>query len=138
MQGYWNRPEETDKVMDSDDFFRSGDIGFMDESGYVKIVDRKKDMILVSGFNVFPNEIEDVISTHPKVFESAAVGVKDEKSGEVVKIFIVKKDQDLTEDELRAHCKGNLTGYKCPRYYEFRDELPKSNVGKILRKELRE
>ncbi|MBT6325871.1 MAG: AMP-binding protein [Bdellovibrionales bacterium] len=138
MQGYWNRPEETDKVMDSDDFFRSGDIGFMDESGYVKIVDRKKDMILVSGFNVFPNEIEDVISTHPKVFESAAVGVKDQKSGEVVKIFIVKKDQDLTEDELRAHCKENLTGYKCPRYYEFRDELPKSNVGKILRKELRE
>ncbi len=138
MQGYWNRPEETDEVMDSDDFFRSGDIGFMDEAGYVKIVDRKKDMILVSGFNVFPNEIEDVISTHPKVFESAAVGVKDEKSGEVVKIFIVKKDQDLTEDELRTHCKNNLTGYKCPRYYEFRDELPKSNVGKILRKELRE
>lgn len=138
MRGYWNRPDETAKVMTDDGYFRTGDIGQMDEKGYFKIVDRKKDMILVSGFNVYPNEIEDVIVTHPKVFEVAAVGVPDEKSGEAVKIFVVKKDESLTVDELKVFCKENLTGYKCPRHFEFRTELPKTNVGKILRKELRE
>lgn len=137
MRGYWNRPEETAKVMTSDGFFKTGDIGVMDENGFFKIVDRKKDMILVSGFNVYPNEVEDVVTAHPKVFESAAIGVPDEKSGEVVKIFVVKGDDSLTIDELKAYCKENLTGYKVPRLYEFRDDLPKSNVGKILRKELR-
>ncbi|WP_127716647.1 long-chain-fatty-acid--CoA ligase [Halobacteriovorax sp. HLS] len=138
MKGYWNRPEETAKVMTPDGFFKSGDIGVMDERGFFKIVDRKKDMILVSGFNVYPNEIEDVISSHPKVFECAAVGAPDEKSGEVVKLFVVKKDESLTKEELKAFCKENLTGYKVPRIYEFREELPKSNVGKILRKDLRD
>lgn len=138
MRGYWNRPDETAKVMTDDGFFRTGDIGQMDEQGFFKIVDRKKDMILVSGFNVYPNEVEEVVVTHPKVFEAAAVGVADEKSGEVVKIFVVKKDESLTIDELKAFCKENLTGYKCPKLYEFRAELPKTNVGKILRKELRE
>lgn len=138
MKGYWNRPEETKKVMTDDGFFRTGDIGFMNDDGYVKIVDRKKDMILVSGFNVFPNELEDVAVTHPKVLEAAAIGVPDEKSGEVPKMFIVKKDQSLTEEEFREFFKKNVTGYKIPRYIEFRTELPKSNVGKILRKDLRE
>lgn len=138
MKGYWNRPDETAKVMTSDNFFRTGDIGIMNKEGYVKLVDRKKDMILVSGFNVFPNEIEDVVAHHPKVLESAAVGVKDEKSGEIVKLFVVKKDTSLTEDELRSYCKEQLTGYKVPRIFEFRDDLPKTNVGKILRKDLRE
>ena len=138
MKGYWNRPEETDKVMTSDGYFKSGDIGIMDEEGFFKIVDRKKDMILVSGFNVYPNELEDVICQHPKVFECAAVGVPDQKSGEVVKIFVVKNDDSLTEEELKAFCKENLTGYKVPKFYEFRTELPKSNVGKILRKDLRD
>ena len=137
MQGYWNRPEETSKVMTDDGYFRTGDIGHMSEDGYVKIVDRKKDMILVSGFNVYPNEIEDVVSSHPGVFESAAVGVPDEKSGEAVKVFVVKKDESLTEDDLRSFCRDQLTGYKNPRYFEFKDELPKTNVGKILRRELR-
>lgn len=137
MRGYWNRPDETQKVMTDDGYFKTGDIGFMSPEGFFKIVDRKKDMILVSGFNVFPNEVEDVVATHPKVFECAAVGVPDEKSGEVVKIFVVKKDESLTVDELKTFCKENLTGYKVPRQYEFRTELPKSNVGKILRKELR-
>lgn len=137
MKGYWNRPDETQKVMTDDGYFKTGDIGFMTVDGFFKIVDRKKDMILVSGFNVFPNEVEDVVSTHPKVFECAAVGVPDDKSGEIVKIFVVKKDESLTEEELKAFCKENLTGYKVPRQYEFRAELPKSNVGKILRKELR-
>ena len=137
MQGYWNRPEETAKVMTDDGYFRTGDIGHMSEDGYVKIVDRKKDMILVSGFNVYPNEIEDVVSSHPGVFESAAVGVPDEKSGEAVKVFVVKKDDSLTEDDLRSFCRDQLTGYKNPRYFEFKDELPKTNVGKILRRELR-
>lgn len=137
MRGYWNRPDETEKVMTEDGYFKTGDIGFMSPEGFFKIVDRKKDMILVSGFNVFPNEVEDVVATHPKVFECAAVGVPDEKSGEVVKIFVVKKDESLTVEELKAFCKENLTGYKVPRQYEFRAELPKSNVGKILRKELR-
>lgn len=137
MLGYWNRPEETEKVMTSDGFFKTGDIGFMDEKGFFQIVDRKKDMILVSGFNVFPNEVEDVVVGHEKVFEAAAIGVPDDKSGEIVKIFVVKKDDSLTEEELKAYCKENLTGYKVPKLYEFRDELPKTNVGKILRKDLR-
>jgi long-chain acyl-CoA synthetase len=137
MRGYWNRPEETAKVMTSDGFFRSGDLGFMTNDGFIKIVDRKKDMILVSGFNVYPNEVEDVMMTHPKVLECAAVGVADEHSGELVKLFVVKKDQSVTEEELKAFAKANLTGYKVPKFFEFRKELPKSNVGKILRKELR-
>lgn len=138
MRGYWNRPDETAQVMTDDGFFRTGDIGVMDEKGYFKIVDRKKDMILVSGFNVYPNEVEDVVVTHPKVFEAAAIGVPDDKSGEAVKVFVVKKDESLTVEELKAFCKEGLTGYKCPKHYEFRTELPKSNVGKILRKELRD
>jgi long-chain acyl-CoA synthetase len=137
MQGYWNRPDETAKVMTADGYFKSGDVGFMDQNGFFKIVDRKKDMILVSGFNVYPNEIEDVVARHPKVMESAAIGLPDEKSGEVVKLFIVKKDQSLTEDEIKTFCKENLTAYKVPKYFEFRTDLPKSNVGKILRKDLR-
>ncbi len=137
MRGYWQRPEETANVMTADGFFRTGDIGVMDEKGYTKIVDRKKDMILVSGFNVYPNEIEEVITKHPKVLEAAAIGVPDEKSGEVPKLFIVKSDPSLTKEEVQAFCRENLTGYKQPRYIEFIDELPKSPVGKILRKELR-
>jgi long-chain acyl-CoA synthetase len=138
MAGYWQRPEETAKVMSEDGFFRSGDMGLMDERGYVKIVDRKKDMILVSGFNVYPNEIEEVAVMHAGVLECAAVGVPDEHSGEAVKLFVVKKDENLTIDELKAHCAANLTNYKRPRYIEFRTELPKTNVGKILRRELRD
>lgn len=137
MRGYWNRPEENEKSFTSDGFFRTGDIAVMDEKGYFKIVDRKKDMILVSGFNVFPNEIEGVVAAHPGVLECACIGVPDEKSGEAAKVFVVKKDPDLTVESLKAHCKENLTGYKVPRYFEFREDLPKSNVGKILRKELR-
>jgi long-chain acyl-CoA synthetase len=138
MKGYWNRQDETDKVMTQDGFFRTGDLGYMNDEGYFKIVDRKKDMILVSGFNVYPNEIEDVMVTHPKVLEAAAIGVPDEKSGEAVKVFLVKKDPSLTAEEVKAFAKQNLTGYKLPKYVEFREELPKSNVGKILRKELRD
>jgi long-chain acyl-CoA synthetase len=138
MAGYWQRPEETAKMMSEDGFFRSGDMGLMDERGYVKIVDRKKDMILVSGFNVYPNEIEEVAVMHPGVLECAAVGVPDGHSGEAVKLFVVKKDQALTIDELKAHCAANLTNYKRPRFIEFRTELPKTNVGKILRRELRD
>ncbi len=137
MDGYWKRPEETAKVMTSDGFFKTGDLGIMTEEGYVKIVDRKKDMILVSGFNVYPNELEDVITQHPKILECAAIGVPDEKSGEIVKIFVVKKDESLTEDEVIKFCREQLTSYKVPRQVEFRKELPKSNVGKILRKDLR-
>lgn len=137
MAGYWNRPEETAKVMTADGFFRSGDIGIMQPDGYVKIVDRKKDMILVSGFNVYPNEIEEFVVTLPGVLECAAIGVPDPHSGETVKLFIVKKDPNLTEADVKAHCAQGLTNYKRPRYIEFRDSLPKSNVGKILRKELR-
>jgi long-chain acyl-CoA synthetase len=137
MKGYWQRPEDTDEVLDSDGWLSTGDIALMTEDGYFKIVDRKKDMILVSGFNVYPNEIEDVLALHPKVLEVAAIGVPDEKSGEAVSIFVVKKDPSLTEEEIKAFCKENLTGYKRPRYIEFRDDLPKSNVGKILRRELR-
>ncbi|MDR5814545.1 MULTISPECIES: long-chain fatty acid--CoA ligase [unclassified Caballeronia] len=138
MAGYWNRPDETAKVMTPDGFFRSGDVGVLDERGYVKIVDRKKDMILVSGFNVYPNEIEDVVAMLPGVFEVAAVGVKDQNSGEAVKLFIVRRDPSLTEADVIAYCKERLTGYKRPRMIEFRTELPKSNVGKILRRELRD
>lgn len=138
MAGYWGRPDETAKVMTTDGFFRSGDMGLMDERGYIKIVDRKKDMILVSGFNVYPNEIEEVAALHPGVLECAAIGVPDQHSGEAVKLFVVKKDPQLTEEALKAHLTANLTNYKRPRYIEFRSELPKSNVGKILRRELRD
>jgi long-chain acyl-CoA synthetase len=138
MRGYWNKPEETAHVMTSDEYFRTGDLGFMNSDGYFKIVDRKKDMILVSGFNVYPNEVEDVAVKHPRVLEAAAVGVADERSGEAVKLFIVPKDKSLSVDEVIAFCKENLTAYKVPRFVEFRTALPKSNVGKILRKELRE
>ena len=137
MAGYWNRPDETAKVMAADGFFKSGDIGVMDERGQTKIVDRKKDMILVSGFNVYPNEIEDVMAAHPGVIEVAAIGVPDEHSGEVVKIFVVKKDASLTEQHLIDYSKNLLAGYKRPKFVEFRTELPKTNVGKILRRELR-
>lgn len=137
MQGYWKRDEETAKVMTSDGFFKTGDIAVMDEQGYFKIVDRKKDMILVSGFNVYPNEVEDAVVTHPGILEAAAIGVPHEKSGEVVKLFIVKKDESITESTVLEHCKTVLTGYKIPKHIEFRTELPKSNVGKILRKDLR-
>ena len=137
MAGYWQRPDETAKVMTADGYFKSGDIGVMDERGYVKIVDRKKDMILVSGFNVFPNEIEDVVSTLAGVMESAVIGVPDDKSGEAVKLFIVKSDPALTEDAVREHCRKNLTGYKNPKHIVFIDSLPKTTVGKVLRRELR-
>jgi long-chain acyl-CoA synthetase len=138
MQGYWNRPEETAKVITEDGWLKTGDIARMDEQGYFYIVDRKKDMILVSGFNVYPNEVEDVAATHPAVLEVGAIGVPDDKSGEVVKLIVVRKDDSLTTDALREHCKQDLTGYKVPRYIQFVDELPKTNVGKILRRELRE
>lgn len=137
MQGYWMRPEATNEVL-KDGWMATGDIVVMDEQGFMKIVDRKKDMILVSGFNVYPNEIEDVVSQHPKVLEVAAIGVPTPVSGETVKIYVVKKDPTLTKDELLTHCRGSLTGYKVPKLVEFRDELPKSNVGKILRKDLRD
>lgn len=138
MAGYWQRPDETAKVMTADGWFKSGDVGFMDERGYFKIVDRKKDMILVSGFNVYPNEVEDVVSMLPGVLECAAVGVPDEHSGEAVKLFVVKKDPALTEQQVRDFCHANLTGYKRPSAIEFRTELPKTPVGKILRRELRD
>jgi long-chain acyl-CoA synthetase len=137
MKGYYNQPEATAEII-KDAWLGTGDMGLMSEDGYFRIVDRKKDMILVSGFNVYPNEIEDVIAMHPKVLEVAAIGVKDEKAGEVPKVFIVRKDFSLTQEEIITFCRTNLTAYKIPRYVEFRSELPKSNVGKILRKELRE
>lgn len=138
MAGYWNRPDETAKVMTKDGFFKSGDMGLMDERGYTKIVDRKKDMILVSGFNVYPNELEEVVAHHPGVLEVAAIGVPDEHSGEVPKLFVVKKDPALTVETLMVYCRENLTGYKRPRFIEFRTELPKTPVGKILRRALRD
>jgi long-chain acyl-CoA synthetase len=138
MAGYWQRPDETAKVMTGDGFFKSGDVGVMDERGYFKIVDRKKDMILVSGFNVYPNEIEGVVAAHPGVLEVAAVGVPDEKTGEAVKLFVVRKDPALTAEQLIAFCRQGLTGYKIPHQIEFRNELPKTNVGKILRRALRD
>jgi long-chain acyl-CoA synthetase len=137
MAGYWQRPEETALVMTTDGYFKSGDVGVMDERGFVKIVDRKKDMILVSGFNVYPTEIEQVVNLHPGVLECAAIGVVDERSGEAVKLFVVKKDPTLTVEDLSAYCRENFTAYKRPKSVEFREELPKTNVGKILRRELR-
>ena len=138
MAGYWQRPDETAKVMTEDGFFKSGDVGVMDERGYFKIVDRKKDMVLVSGFNVYPNEVEEVVADMPGVLECAVVGVPDEKTGEAVKLVIVKKDPALTEAQVKEYCKANLTGYKQPKVIEFRTELPKTPVGKILRRELRD
>ena len=138
MAGYWNKPQETAAAMTSDGFFKTGDIGFMDQGGYVKIIDRKKDMIVVSGFKVFPNELEDVIAHLPGVLECAAIGVPDEHTGEAVKLFVVKKDASLTEAQVVAYCKEQLTNYKRPKQIVFRAELPKSNVGKILRRELRD
>jgi len=138
MSGYWNRPEETAKVMTADGYFRTGDIGVMDEKGYTKIVDRKKDMILVSGFNVYPNEVEEVIASHPGVLECAVIGIPDSKSGEAVKAFVVKKDQNLTAEAVIKFCQEQLTGYKVPKHIEFRTDLPKTNVGKILRRQLRD
>ena len=138
MAGYWQRPDETAKVLDANGWLATGDIGVMDDRGFVRIVDRKKDMILISGFNVYPNEVESVVVMHPGVLECAAIGVPDAKSGEAVKLFVVRKDEKLTAEALLAHCRTHLTGYKCPREVEFRAELPKSNVGKILRRELRD
>ena len=138
MAGYWNRPDETAKVMTADGFFKTGDIGTMDERGFVRIVDRKKDMILVSGFNVYPNEVEAVVAAHPGVLECACIGVPDNQSGEVVKLFVVRRDPSLTVEQLMEYCRKELTGYKRPKYIEFRTELPKTNVGKILRRELRD
>jgi long-chain acyl-CoA synthetase len=138
MAGYWQRPDETANVVDKDGWLATGDIGCMDDRGFVRIVDRKKDMILVSGFNVYPNEVEAVVAMHPGVLECAAIGIPDSKSGEAVKLFVVKKDPALTAEGVLAHCRTQLTGYKCPREVEFRSELPKSNVGKILRRELRD
>jgi long-chain acyl-CoA synthetase len=138
MKGYWQRPEETAKVLGRDGFLHTGDIGVMDEKGFIRIVDRKKDMILVSGFNVYPNEIEQVVATHPGVLECAVIGVPDEHSGEVPKVFVVRKDPQLTEQDVLEHCRKELTGYKRPKYVEFRSDLPKTNVGKILRRALRE
>jgi long-chain acyl-CoA synthetase len=137
MQGYWNNPAETAKVM-QDGWLKTGDVGFLNAEGYVKITDRKKDMILVSGFNVYPNEIESVIAAHPGVLECGAVGVPDAKSGEAVKVVIVRKDPDLTREAVIEHCRAQLTGYKLPRHVEFRDALPKSPIGKVLRRELRD
>lgn len=138
MAGYWNRPDETAKAMTADGFFKTGDIGVMDERGFVRIVDRKKDMILVSGFNVYPSEVEDVVARHPGVLEVACIGVADPHSGEAVKLFVVRRDPTLTADQLMEYCRQELTGYKKPKYIEFREDLPKSNVGKILRRELRD
>lgn len=138
MKGYYNRPDETAKTITSDGWLRTGDIGIMDEDGFIRIVDRLKDMILVSGFNVYPNEIEEVVAAHPKVLEAAAVGIPDANSGEAVKLFVVKKDESLTEEELRLYCRENLTGYKNPKRIEFKTELPKTNVGKVLRRALRD
>jgi len=138
MAGYWQRPDETAAAMTSDGYFKSGDIGVMDERGFVRIVDRKKDMILVSGFNVYPNEIEDVVASHPGVMEAAAIGVPDEASGEAVMLFVVRRDAALTKEALVKFCAERLTGYKRPRIIEFRDELPHTNIGKVLRRELRE
>ena len=138
MVGYWQRPQDTAQVMTADGFFRSGDIGFMDENGYVTIVDRKKDMVLVSGFNVYPNEVEAVVSMHPGVLECAVIGVPDATTGEAVKLFVVRRDSELSKEDLLAFCHEALTAYKRPKIIQFCDQLPKTNVGKILRRELRE
>jgi acyl-CoA synthetase (AMP-forming)/AMP-acid ligase II len=137
MTGYYQQAEETAKAFTADGFMRTGDIGIMEANGRFKIVDRKKDMIIVSGFNVFPNELENVISTCPGVVECAAIGIPDTMQGEAIKVFVVRNDPQLTEETLNSFCHANLTGYKRPKYIEFRDELPKTNVGKILRRELR-
>ena len=137
MAGYWNNSQETEQSMTRAGYFKTGDIGQMNQDGYVKIIDRKKDTILVSGFNVYPNEVEEVLAMLPGVAECAAVGVKDEQSGEAVKVFIVKKDPNLSEQLVLEHCKAQLTNYKRPKHIEFREELPKTAVGKILRRELR-
>ncbi|CBL46955.1 Long chain fatty-acid-CoA ligase [gamma proteobacterium HdN1] len=138
MKGYWQRPDATAEIMTEDGFLRTGDVAVLQPDGFLRIVDRKKDMILVSGFNVYPNEVEEVVAGHPGVLECAAIGVPDDKSGEAVKVFVVKADQNLTKEQVIAHCRAGLTGYKVPKYVEFRTELPKSNVGKILRRELRD
>ena len=137
-QGYWQRPDETAKVLFPDGFLKTGDMGYVDAQGFVYLVDRKKDMILVSGFNVYPNEVEDVIALHPDITEVAAIGVPDEQSGEVVKAFVVTSNKGLTAEDVIRHCKENLVSYKCPKHIEFRSELPKTNVGKILRRALRD
>ena len=137
MMGYWQRPEATNEAIDSEGFFKTGDVAVKLDDGFYKIVDRIKDMILVSGFNVYPNEIENVLCSHADVLECAVVGVKDDRSGEAVKAFVVRKNNDLSEPELKAFCRQDLTAYKVPKFIEFRDALPKSNVGKILRRELR-
>ena len=138
MAGYWQRPDETAKVMTADGFFRTGDVAVMQPDGRIKLVDRIKDMVLVSGFNVYPNEVEEVLASHPGVLEAAVIGVPDEHSGEAVAAYIVRKDDSLTEADIRAYCKDNLTGYKIPRRVVFRDSLPKTPVGKVLRRELRD
>ena len=138
MKGYWRRPDETAKVLGADGFLATGDMAVISEDGFIKLVDRKKDMILVSGFNVYPNEIEDVVASMPRVLEVACIGVPSEKSGEIVKIFVVRKDPALTEKDVLDYCRENLTAYKVPKQVEFRDELPKTNVGKILRRALRD
>lgn len=138
MKGYWNLPEETRKALDDEGWIRTGDVAILQEDGYLRIVDRKKDLIIVSGFNVYPNEIEDVVTGHPDVVEAAAIGIPDESSGEAVKLFVVTKNRDLDPEALRSWCKKELAGYKVPRFVEFRDELPKTNVGKVLRRELRD
>jgi long-chain acyl-CoA synthetase len=138
MQGYYQQPEENAKAFTADGFMRTGDVGVMDERGYTKIVDRKKDMILVSGFNVFPTELEQVISLCPGVVECAVIGAPDEKQGEAIKVFVVRADSHISEDDVMKYCRQNLTGYKMPKHIEFRDELPKTPVGKILRRELRQ
>jgi acyl-CoA synthetase (AMP-forming)/AMP-acid ligase II len=137
MTGYYNQPEETARAFTSDGYMRTGDVGIMDERGYTRIADRKKDMILVSGFNVFPNEVENVIAMCPGVLECAAIGVEDAKQGEAIKVFVVRSDPILREEDVARYCHDNLTGYKRPKYIEFRDELPKTKVGKILRRALR-
>jgi long-chain acyl-CoA synthetase len=138
MAGYWRQPDETARVMTADGYFKSGDIGVMDERGYIKLIDRKKDMVVVSGFNVYPNEVEGIVAAHPGVTEAAVIGVPDGHSGEAVMLFVVRRDPNLTSEELMQYCRENLTGYKRPRHIEFRDSLPHTNVGKVLRKDLRE
>jgi len=138
MAGYWQREAETAAAMTADGFFKTGDVGIMDATGAIRIVDRKKDMIIVSGFNVYPNEVEEVVSAMPGVLECACIGVPDANSGEAVKLFVVRRDPALTKEQLLEHCKHELTAYKKPKYIEFRDELPKTNVGKILRRQLRD
>ncbi|HRH04292.1 MAG TPA: AMP-binding protein, partial [Burkholderiaceae bacterium] len=137
MKGYYNQAEETTKAFTADGFMRTGDVGIMDDKGFIRIVDRLKDMIIVSGFNVFPNELEQTVSLCPGVLECAVIGVPDEKTGEAIKLFVIKKDPNLTEEDVKAYCKQHLTGYKTPKYIVFRDDFPKTNVGKILRRELR-